>query len=103
MFDHVVIEQVVVEVALSHPPDQVIQLLLRIVCKPGRRKCPIVPVASRDESLKPEGLPRNRGVHGATAFGIGLEGLSASPPFYLIPLTPAREVVLVGIDGEQHP
>jgi len=30
MFNHVVVEQVVIKVAWSHPPDQVIQLLLRI-------------------------------------------------------------------------
>jgi len=103
MFDHVVVEQIVIEVALSHPPDQVIQFLLRIIRKPGRRKRPIVPVPSGDESLKPERLSRNCGVHGAAAFGIGLEGIPASSPFYLIPLTSTREIILVGIDREQHP
>jgi hypothetical protein len=33
MLNHVVVEQVVIEVALSHPPDQIIQLLLRILCE----------------------------------------------------------------------
>jgi hypothetical protein len=102
VFDYIVVQEVVIEVALSHPPDQVIQLLLRIFREPRGRKRSIVPVVAGDESLKPEWLPCNGGVHSATAFGVRLEGSPATPPFYLISLSTTSEIVLVGVDREQH-
>jgi hypothetical protein len=102
MFNHVVVEQVVIEVALSHPPDQVIQLLLRILCKSGGGQRSIVPVISSDEPLEPEWLPRHGCVYGASAFGVGLESIPATSPFYLISLTSPGEIVFVRVDREQH-
>jgi hypothetical protein len=102
MFNHVVVEQVVIEVALSHPPDQIIQLLLRILGEPGGGQRSIVPVVSSDEPLEPEWLPCHGGVYGAPAFGVGLKSVPATSPFYLIPLSSTGEIVFVGVDREQH-
>src|SRR3982750_4011179 len=102
MFNHVIVEQVVVEVALSHPADQIIQLLLRILGEPGGGQRSIVPVVSSDEPLKPERLPCHGYVYAAPALGVGLESIPATSPFYLIPLTSTGEIVFVGVHREQH-
>src|SRR5215210_2289717 len=66
VLDHVIVHQIVVEVALRHPPNQLIQLRLRIGRKSRGCQCTVVPVVTGRKPFETEGLPRNRGVYGSS-------------------------------------
>jgi hypothetical protein len=97
-------EQVVIEIPLRHAPYELVQLLLGFIGQPGGGQHSVVPVVSHDKLIKAESSTRNGSVDCSPALRVVyLEGFPVSSSTDLVLLSAANEIVLIGIEGKQHP
>jgi hypothetical protein len=99
----IIAQDVIVEVSLCQAPNQLVELRLRITGETGRRERAVVPVIAHYEGLELERLARDGGVHRSATLSVDLEGPAVTPTPHLVLLAAAHEIVLVGIEREQHP
>ncbi len=82
---------------------QVIDLGFRILPKPRRRHCTVIPVIRHGEAVEAERIARDRSIDRPPSGGIYLESFTSAAAAYLVFLVAACEVVFVGIQREQDP
>ncbi len=103
-FVDVVINEVIVEVRASDLPHELGQVRLDVARERHLVERPKIPMVADDDTVPAIRVPRNRGVHRAAARAdVHLERLLFATAEDLILPAPADEVVVIGIQGKQHP
>jgi hypothetical protein len=102
VLNDLIVHDVIIEVTLCQPPNQIVQLGLWVRRQPRRRERLVVPVVSNYKAVEVKWLARHCSVDYSLSFDAGLKRLAASAAFDFILLTAPRKIVLVGIQGKKN-